>query len=371
MSHEIRTPLAGVVGLAELASAPDLAPAARDDYLQLLKESASSLTAVISDVLDLSKIEAGKLDMEALDFDLNDWLDALHATHFALAQRKGLAFGIDRRGLQPGVVRGDAIRMRQIVGNFLSNALKFTKEGEVRLTVERRAPGQYRFEVRDTGRGLTAEERSRLFRPYAQADGDQLIKAGGTGLGLAISRELARLMGGEIGVHSAYGQGSRFWLDVALPEAAGPAAPAARRVLDAALALNHRRVLVAEDDDLNRVMLEALLRREGAHPVGVASGEAAVAAVGEAHAAGAPFDIGLMDIHMRGIGGLEAVRRIRALGDAGRFPILALTGSALAQDRHNALGAGMNDVITKPVLVSRLREAVLQHVSRSSPRGPD
>lgn len=369
MSHEIRTPLAGVVGLAELASAPDASPAARDDYLHLLKESASSLTSVISDVLDLSKIEAGKLDMEVVDFDLNDWLDALHATHFALAQRKGLHFEIERRGLQPGVVRGDAIRMRQIVGNFLSNALKFTREGEVRLTAERRAPGRYRFEVRDTGRGLTADEQARLFQAYVQADGDQLIKAGGTGLGLAISRELARLMGGDVGVHSQHGQGSRFWLDVALPEAAGPAT-AARRAPDYAHALNQRRVLVAEDDDMNRVMLEALLRREGAQPVGVASGEAAVAAVCEAHAAGTPFDIGLLDIHMQGIGGLEAVRRIRALGAAGGFPILALTGSALAQDRQNALSAGMNDVITKPVLVSRLREAVHLHMSATGVAGP-
>lgn len=361
MSHEIRTPLSGVVGLAELASEQGLDPAARDHYLHLLKDSASSLTAVISDVLDLSKIEAGKLDVEVAEFSLDDWLDALHATHVALAQRQGLALRIDRRGLLPNRVRGDAIRLRQVLGNFLSNALKFTPAGEVRLTAARLAPGRYRFEVRDTGRGLTTDEQVRLFRAYAQASGDKLTKARGTGLGLAISRELARLMGGDVGVQSEVGRGSCFWLEVPLPEVVG-VRTAQRPAADVARALSRRRILVAEDDDLNRVMLEALLRREGADPVVVADGEAALAEVSRAHAAGTPFDIALLDIHMQGMSGLEAVRRIRALGAAGRLPILAVTGAALSQERHAALGAGMTDVLTKPLLLSRLREAVYLHV---------
>lgn len=369
MSHEIRTPLNAVVGLAELAGSPGLPDAQREDYLHMLKESAESLTSVISGTLDLSKIEAGKLDIEPVDFNLNDWLDALHATHFALAERKGLVFAIHKGETPLGVVRGDPVRLRQILGNFLSNALKFTDAGEVTLVVHRLAPDRYRFDVKDSGRGLTEEEQARLFTAYAQSGSDAYTKARGTGMGLAICRELARLMQGEVGVESKPGAGSCFWLELPMPEVSRPAGMMPDAVA-AAAALRGRRILVADDDALNRTLMEALLRREGADPVTAADGAQALASIQQAFAAGQPFDVVFLDVHMHGMGGLEAARRIRQLGPAGKVTLIALTGSVLTEERQEALASGMDELLPKPVRLARLREAVHLHVKRQAHADP-
>lgn len=368
MNHEIRTPLNAVVGLAELASDKALAEPEREQYLRMLRESADSLTRVISNVLDLSKIEAGKLEVEAADFNLDEWLDVLYATHFALAQQKGLGFSLAKGEHPLGTVRGDAIRLRQVLGNFLSNALKFTDHGEVSLRVVATGAGRYRFEVRDTGRGLTADERARLFTAYAQAGTDAKAKARGTGMGLAISRELAQLMDGSVGVSSEPGQGSCFWIELPLPAvrttAPGPAADIMR-----ADALRHLRILVADDDALNRSMMEALLRREGAQPVTVPDGAQATAAVQRAFDEGRPFDIAFLDVHMHVMSGVEAARRIRQLGPAGDLALVALTGSVLSEERQEALAAGMDDLLTKPARLTQLREAVQRHARRRQATG--
>lgn len=368
MNHEIRTPLNAVVGLAELASDRTAAEPERERYLHMLKESADSLTLVISNVLDMSKIEAGKLDVEVVEFNLDDWLDALYATHFALAKRKGLGFSLAKGEHPLGTVRGDAIRLRQVLGNFLSNALKFTDHGEVSLRVVATGAGRYRFEVHDTGRGLTADERARLFTAYAQAGTDAKAKARGTGMGLAISRELAQLMDGSIGVSSEPGQGSCFWIELPLPAvrttAPGPAADIIR-----ADALRHLRILVADDDALNRSMMEALLRREGAQPVTVPDGAQATAAVQRAFDEGRPFDIAFLDVHMHVMSGVEAARRIRQLGPAGDLALVALTGSVLSEERQEALAAGMDDLLTKPARLTQLREAVQRHARRRQATG--
>lgn len=368
MSHEIRTPLNAVVGLAELASGDNLSQAQREGYLHMLKQSAVSLASVISNTLDLSKLEAGKLAIEVTAFNLNDWIDGLRSSYQALAQRKQLEFRIVKNDVDIGDVWGDPIRLRQIVENLLSNALKFTDQGGLTLAAHRLGQGRYRFEVHDTGRGLSAEEQRNLFKPYAQAGTDAHEKARGTGVGLAICRELAHLMDGEVGVTSQIGQGSCFWVEVMLAEAV----PVTRRSIAsvASDALKGRRVLIAEDDELSRTTMEALLRREGAEAVAVADGEEAITRVAEAHAQGQPFDIAFLDVHMQRMDGIEATRRIRLLGEAGSLPIIALTGSVLTEERQKALQAGMNDVLPKPVLLSSLREAVGVHARRPASPGP-
>jgi signal transduction histidine kinase/CheY-like chemotaxis protein len=360
MSHEIRTPLNAVVGLAELAGGRGLEPGQREQYLQMLQESAESLTSVISDTLDLSRIEAGKLDIELTTFSLSDWLDSVHATYFALAARKGLGLHVARDPGPLAPVNGDPVRLRQIIGNFLSNALKFTDRGDITLVVKQLEADRYRFEVRDTGSGIGPDDQSRLFTAYAQAGTDAHTRARGSGMGLAICRELARLMGGEVGVDSEVNKGSCFWLALPLPEAKsmpGPAAPAS----PATDALHGRRILVADDDPLNRTVMEALLTREGAQAVTVADGAQAIEAVRCAHAEGQPFDIAFLDIHMRGMGGIEAIRGIRRLGAAGTLPVIALTGSVLTEQRQAVVEAGMNDLLPKPVRVARLRELVQRY----------
>jgi signal transduction histidine kinase/CheY-like chemotaxis protein len=366
MSHEIRTPLNAVVGLAELAGGRGLEPGQREQYLQMLQESAESLTSVISDTLDLSRIEAGKLDIEPTTFSLGDWLDSVHATYFALATRKGLGLHVMREPGPLAHVTGDPVRLRQIIGNFLSNALKFTDQGDITLVVKRLEADRYRFEVRDTGRGIGPDDQSRLFTAYAQAGTDAHTRARGSGMGLAICRELARLMGGEVGVDSALNQGSCFWLAVRLaetPATPGPAEPPG----PATDALCGRRILVADDDPLNRTVIEALLRREGALAVTVADGAQAIDAIQRAHEEGQPFDIAFLDIHMRGMGGIEAIRDIRRLGAAGRLPVIALTGSVLTEQRLAVTEAGMDDLLPKPVRVARLREVVQRHARPASP----
>jgi PAS domain S-box-containing protein len=361
-SHELRTPLNGILNLAQLARADDIDDARRRRYLDQIAESSLTLAAIISDILDLSKIEAGKLGLESTTFDLGELLAGLQRAYAMLTAERRLQLTLDVHPQAQGAVSGDPLRVRQILGNFLGNAVKFTAAGEVRL-LARRVEGtdRVRFEVHDTGPGIDADTCARLFQPFTQADQSTTRRFGGTGLGLSICRELATLMHGEVGVASTLGSGSRFWAELPLPAAAAPPAPAADLAAPSppasapAADLHGARVLMVEDNPVNMMIAVAMLERWGVRVAQTVDGAKAVDAVQRAAAEGRPFDAVLMDVQMPVMSGHEATRVLRQ-SDAGRaVPIIALTAAAMVSEREQALAVGMDDFLTKPIDSEKLR----------------
>ena len=360
-SHEIRTPLNGLVGLARLARQPGLDAARRERYLQQIDDSAQALSGVISDILDLSKIEAGKLSLEAVDFDLHALLESIEHGYAALAEVRGLSLEMLVRSGVPRRVRGDPARLRQVLSNFLSNGLKFTAQGSVRIEVRPSPNPRLRFEIQDSGPGIDPAVQARLFTPFTQADESTTRRFGGTGLGLSICRELAQLMGGEVGVQSTPGRGSLFWAELPLPASAEAGPESAFSALrDQASALAGLRVLVAEDNAVNMLIAVALLEQWGVVVAQAGNGAQAVAAVHAQAAAGTPFDLALMDVQMPVMGGYDATRVLRQHHPAAALPIIALTAAALTSERDEALACGMNDFLTKPIDAQRLHDTLLR-----------
>jgi PAS domain S-box-containing protein len=357
-SHEIRTPLNALVGLARLARQPGLAEGKRGLYLEQIAVSAEALSAIISDILDLSKIEAGRLDVESAPFDLIDLLQSLHQAYSALADSRGLTLDLE---LDPGVpmlARGDAMRVRQILANFLQNALKFTVSGGVRLVV-RTVPGErVRFEVHDSGPGIDAATQARLFEPFTQADESTTRRFGGTGLGLSICRELAALMGGRVGMTSQPGRGSCFHAELPLPAHHEPLRHSAHGGLDDEL-LSGASVLLVEDNPVNMMIGVALLEQWGVAVTQAADGAEALAAVAQTSARGRPFQAVLMDVQMPGMSGYEVTQALRERYTKRQLPVIALTAAALVSERERAAAVGMNDFLTKPIDARRLRSALL------------
>ena len=355
-SHEIRTPLNGVLGLARLARECNDA-AVRDEYLHLLVESADGLAAIISDILDLSKIEAGKLTLESVEFELPRLLESVQRAFSEAARDRGLSFDVDIApgpdGQAPRWVLGDPVRLRQILSNFVSNAIKFTEQGSVRLSARRSTADRVCFEVHDTGIGLDPETAARLFTPFMQADASTTRRYGGTGLGLSICKELATLMGGQVGSDSHPGQGSRFWVDVPLPACAHD--PRSEPAPEPSRSLAGTRVLLVEDNALNRLIASMMLKSWEIDVLEAVDGEEALTIVAREHGR---LDLVLMDIHMPGMSGYEATRRLRRTYDASELPIVALTAAALATEQARALAVGMNDFVPKPIDVDQLRTVV-------------
>ncbi|MBP6764777.1 MAG: PAS domain S-box protein [Rubrivivax sp.] len=376
-SHELRTPLNGMIGLARLAAMPDMGEERRRQYLDQIADSAQALAGIIADILDLSKIEAGKLQVERVPFDLGELLQTLQQTYQALAGAHGLTLHFDVGPDVAGLVIGDPLRLRQIVSNFLNNALKFTPQGHVHVQARRgsgEAAARVRFEVRDTGLGIDAATRARLFTPFTQADQSTTRRYGGTGLGLSICRELALLMGGEVGVQSALGAGSTFWAELPLPAAPAPA-PAAQVTADTPMPvlpadaanaaatvqkLVGARVLMVEDNPVNMMIAVAMLERWGVTVAQAEDGREAVAAVQQAAAAGQPFDAVLMDVQMPVMSGHEATRALRGMPAGQHLPIIALTAAAMVDERDEALRSGMNDFLSKPIDAAKLRNTLLR-----------
>ncbi len=365
-SHELRTPLNGMIGLAELARAPGIDEQRRHDYLNQIAESAQSLAGIISDILDLSKIEAGKLQVETTAFDLSELLAALQRAYATLAAPRRIGLQFEVAPELRLVVAGDPLRVRQIIGNYLSNALKFTAQGSVQLRAWRlpagpgQAHGRVRVEVQDTGPGIDAATQARLFQPFTQADESTTRRYGGTGLGLSICRELATLMGGSVGVDSQPGAGSCFWAELPLP-------PAQREVAapppDGA-SLQGAQVLLVEDNEVNMTIATAILERWGVQVDQAGDGGRAVQAVQEAASQGRHYDAVLMDVQMPVMSGHEATRLLRQT-EAGRsLPIIALTAAALVTERQEAMEAGMNDFLTKPIDAEKLRLSLLRWARR-------
>jgi signal transduction histidine kinase/ActR/RegA family two-component response regulator len=345
MSHELRTPMNGVLGMAHALSASPLSVKQREQIETLIR-SGDGLMQVLNDVLDISKIEAGKFEISREDFDLNDLVERACDLWIETAREKRLGFEHRIDPATPAWISGDALRIRQVLNNLLSNAIKFTDEGEVRLDVRVLAPGdqtpRLEFVVSDTGPGLSEECQGRLFRAFSQADAAVARTHGGTGLGLSICRQLARLMGGDVSVESRLGEGSRFKLVLPLAEAAGPAA-----VEDDGEAgdIDGLSILVVDDNPTNQAVVKALLEATGSEIATADNGQQALDAL-----AARDFDLVLMDVHMPVMDGIEATRRIRA-GEAGAAdtPILALTADAMSGERERLLSLGFDSFIAKPI----------------------
>ena len=365
-SHELRTPLNGMIGLSRMARAEGVSEALRQQYLGQIADSAQSLAGIISDILDLSKIEAGKLQIETTAFDLGALLRTLEHIYQTLAGARGLALRFTVDGSVEGGVCGDPLRVRQIVTNFLSNALKFTASGHVQVLARRDADGMVRIDVRDSGPGIDAPSLQRLFKPFTQADQSTTRRFGGTGLGLSICRELALLMGGTVGVDSEVGQGSRFWVVLPLPPSELPLQPLPAALPGGPASLAGTRVLMVEDNAVNMMIAVAMLQSWGVQVVEAADGSQAVTAVQHSAAVGAPFDAVLMDVQMPVMSGHEATRALRQLEAGRRLPIIALTAAALVSERDEALQAGMDDFLTKPIDADKLQAALLRHCAAAA-----
>lgn len=361
MSHEIRTPLNGVLGMTQAMSMGDLREPQRE-RLDVVRESAVALLALLNDVLDLSKIEAGKLDLEEIDFDLGEVLRGAHQAFTAFANKKGLSFSLDAAAAE-GVYRGDPTRVRQILYNLLSNAVKFTEQGEIRVLAEHAGTG-LRILVADTGPGIAPDKVERLFAKFTQADASTTRRYGGTGLGLSICRQLAELMGGTITVESEVGAGTRFLVSLPLARVDGPRGAAPMVPPEPAAIERPMKVLAAEDNSVNQLVLKTLLHHLGVSPVVVADGAAAVQAW-EAES----WDLILMDVQMPVLDGVAATRTIRARElETGRpaTPIFALSANAMAHQVAGYVEAGMDGHVAKPIEVARLFE-VIQAVACAGP----
>jgi signal transduction histidine kinase/CheY-like chemotaxis protein len=351
MSHEIRTPINGILGMAHLVGRSALTPQQKEQ-IDTIHLSGKHLLSIINDILDISKIEADKLSLETRNFAVADLIRSILAVTGESVRSKGLTLQVSVSSLPPFLV-GDANRLGQILVNYLSNAVKFTSQGSITLAaqVEEEIADDLliRFEVTDTGIGLTSEQRTRLFQSFEQADNTTARKYGGAGLGLAINKRLAELMGGRVGVDSQPGQGSTFWLTVRLGRGETPAeTPLATNGLTAEETLQRgyrgTRLLLAEDDPINQAVALGLLRDAGFN---VDLAEDGGQAVAMATAGG--YALILMDMQMPGMDGVEAAHRIRALPQGGTVPIIALTANAFADDRARCFAAGMNDFIAKPI----------------------
>ncbi|THD66193.1 ATP-binding protein [Phenylobacterium sp.] len=354
MSHEIRTPLNGVLAMAEVMSMGELADVQRE-RLGIIRQSGSLLLAVLNDVLDLSKIEAGKLSLVREDFDIAATLSPTAETFQVLAQGKGLEFGFTISDAAKGWWRGDADRLRQIVGNLLSNAVKFTPQGSVSAAVEVTPQGDtLRLVVRDSGVGIAPEKLPALFEKFTQADNSATRRFGGTGLGLAICRELTQMMGGSIDVESREGHGSTFTVD--LPLTRGEAAGAAQAEAAQTDGDRNIRLLAAEDNPTNQQVLAAVMESLGIDIDIVSDGKQAI----DAWRVGG-YDLVLMDIQMPIMDGIEAARQIRATEldeQRKRTPIVALTANALTYQVEEYMAAGMDGHVAKPIEIAKLYEAI-------------
>ena len=350
MSHEIRTPLNGVLGMAQALDAEDLSPSQKEK-VNIILDSGKSLTALLNDVLDLTKIEAGKLEISAVPGDFLHTMKRTRQLFQTQAEDKGVDLFVRYDSNFPQRLAYDPVRVRQCVSNLLSNAIKFTAQGRVEVAITAKPLGEGSFmvsvDVSDTGIGMSRETIEKLFTVFTQADGATTRKFGGSGLGLAISRQLARMMGGDLLVESTEGQGSIFRLTFKAQEAAPAAAtaPAAQaKPAPAKHSLRGTRVLITDDNAINRQVIKLFLAPQGCDISEATNGKEALDMIA-AH----EFDLVLLDVHMPVMDGKEAIARLRANDRWKSLPVIALTADAMSGDREKYLSLGMTDYVAKPV----------------------
>jgi CheY-like chemotaxis protein/nitrogen-specific signal transduction histidine kinase len=376
MSHEIRTPMNGVIGMAEfLLETPQTSE--QRNFAETIRSSGEALLTVINDILDFSKIEAGKMTFEELDFNLHGVLEGTLGLAAARRDTKSIELAGLIEPTVPTRLRGDASRIRQVLTNLVGNAIKFTESGKVAVRItcemENEKECELRFTVTDTGMGIAPETQKLLFQAFAQADSSTTRRFGGTGLGLAISRQLVERMGGKIGVESVLAKGSTFWFTLRLQKS-----PSLQSVMDGGRQVVDRRVLfvdgnpqkarvlVAEDNAINQRVALGQLKKLGFHADVVSNGIAVLEALKHGH-----YDIILMDCQMPDMDGYEATRRIRARdGDLSQPFIIALTAHAMQGDREKCLAAGMDDYVTKPVILETLAAVLTRRGWAQRPLSP-
>ncbi|MBN1344196.1 MAG: response regulator [Phycisphaerae bacterium] len=390
MSHEIRTPMTAILGFAESLLDPSLAEADRREAVQTIRRNGEYLLEIINDILDISKIEAGKLEVERVAFPLVELIEEVRLLMQVRADGKGLPLEIEYAGAVPETIRSDPTRLKQILINLIGNAIKFTEQGKVRVVVRfvreeatctnSGRPGPFvQFDVIDTGIGMTHEQMSRLFKSFTQGDASTTRRYGGTGLGLMISKRLATMLGGELTVRSARGSGSRFSVTVGVDPldsaslidasaqatrtvpAPSPQPTVERCRLDC-------RILLAEDGPDNQRLISFVLKKMGAEVTVAENGKIAYEEALTARDAGSPYDVILMDMQMPVLDGYTATRQLREAGYSG--PIIALTAHAMANDRAHCLDAGCDDYAAKPIDRLKLQEAIAAQLSdeRQAPR---
>jgi signal transduction histidine kinase/CheY-like chemotaxis protein len=368
VSHELRTPLTGVIGMADLVLQSELVPTQRE-HVGVLRQSASGLLGILNDILDLSKVDVGRMELQLETFDPRQCADEAVQTLAATAQGKGIGLSSDWEGEVPRRVLGDPLRLRQ---NLLGNAVKFTDTGEVALRASCRrleAPDEHgglelQFSVSDTGMGIPASQQAQIFEAFRQADNSLSRRYGGTGLGLAICKQLAELMDGRVWVESEMGRGSVFHVTLKMREASLTPVPLPSPAL-AGAASGPRRILLVEDNAVNRRVIVGLLQKYGHTIESAENGREALEALAESD-----YDLVLMDVQMPVMDGLEATRRIRGMEGRGarRMPVVGLTALAMKGDREICLGAGMDECIHKPIDLALLLNAIERTQKNQAPR---
>ena len=380
MSHEIRTPMTAILGFSDLAAASDISPQQRREYFAGIQRNGNALLELISDILDLSRIEADRLTLDKVDYAIPQIIDDVRSVVQVRAEQKGLALKVDYVCPLPQSIHTDPLRLRQILTNLAGNAVKFTERGTVRIAVsctqatDRAA--RMHFAISDTGIGIPADRIGELFEPFTQLDGSTTRRYGGTGLGLAICKRLAKALGGDVQVVSRLGEGSTFTLtiDVGSLEGVGmlpfPVLPTTQEEPPAPEqeVLLRGRVLVAEDDRDICAVLRQVLEKMNLEVEIAADGRLACQTAKESQAGGRPFDLILMDIQMPGMNGYEAVAWLRQHGWDG--PVVALTAHALVGDREKCLAAGCNDYIAKPITAKGLRNILARYLGPTPTAAP-